>query len=87
MFIDSIIKSGITHGIALEIGPGPGYLGLEWLKKTNGTILRGVDISKEMIKIAEENAGEYRLQNRVKYVQSDDRSNHSAIFFSVGKCF
>ncbi len=27
-----IIKSGITKGIALEIGPGPGYLGLEWLK-------------------------------------------------------
>jgi ubiquinone/menaquinone biosynthesis C-methylase UbiE len=68
---NSIIKSGITHGIALEIGPGPGYLGLEWLKKTNGTILRGVDISQEMIKIAEENAGEYGLQNRVKYVQSD----------------
>lgn len=26
-----IIKSGITSGHALEIGPGPGYLGLEWL--------------------------------------------------------
>jgi len=27
-----IIKSGITKGLALEVGPGPGYLGLEWLK-------------------------------------------------------
>jgi len=27
-----IIKSGITKGCALEIGSGPGYLGLEWLK-------------------------------------------------------
>ena len=25
MVTNSIIKSGITHGIALEIGPGPGY--------------------------------------------------------------
>jgi len=24
-----IIKSGITKGLALEVGPGPGYLGLE----------------------------------------------------------
>ena len=32
-----IIKSGITKGLALEIGPGPGYLGLEWLKNTQGT--------------------------------------------------
>ena len=32
-----IKKSGITKGIALEIGPGPGYLGLEWLKNTQGT--------------------------------------------------
>ena len=27
-----ITKSGITRGLALEIGPGPGYLGLEWLR-------------------------------------------------------
>ena len=29
-----IIKSGIDSGTVLELGPGPGYLGLEWLKKT-----------------------------------------------------
>jgi ubiquinone/menaquinone biosynthesis C-methylase UbiE len=63
-----------AHGIALEIGSGPGYLGLEWLKQTNGTILRGVDIRQGMIKIAEENAGEYGLQNRVKYVHGDAQS-------------
>ena len=73
MFTDSIIKSGITQGKALEIGPGPGYLGLEWLKKTNDTILCGVDISQEMINIAEENAGEYGLLDRVKYVHGDAR--------------
>jgi hypothetical protein len=35
-----ITKSGITHGIALEIGPGPGYLGLEWLRNTQGNTKR-----------------------------------------------
>ena len=65
-----IIKSGITKGIALEIGPGPGYLGLEWLKNTQGTTLKGLDISADMISIAERNAEGYGLSDRVEYVHS-----------------
>ncbi len=65
-----ITKSGITHGLALEIGPGPGYLGLEWLKNTQGTILKGIDISADMIAVAERNAGAYGLEERVEYVRS-----------------
>jgi len=65
-----IIKSGITQGLALEIGPGPGYLGLEWLKQTDNTTLKGLDISPDMIKIAERNAAEYQLTERVEYVES-----------------
>jgi ubiquinone/menaquinone biosynthesis C-methylase UbiE len=71
METDHIITSGITHGLALEIGPGPGYLGLEWLKKTEGTMLLAVEISPEMAKIAETNAREYGLESRVKYVKGD----------------
>jgi len=29
-----ILNAGIVQGLALEVGPGPGYLGLEWLKNT-----------------------------------------------------
>jgi ubiquinone/menaquinone biosynthesis C-methylase UbiE len=65
-----IIKSGITHGLALEIGPGPGYLGLEWLKNTQGTTLRGLDISADMIAIAERNTRAYGLSDRVRYLHS-----------------
>lgn len=73
METDHIIRSGITKGLALEIGPGPGYLGLEWLKKTEGTILRGLDISPDMIKIAERNAKEYGYEDRVKYITGDSK--------------
>jgi ubiquinone/menaquinone biosynthesis C-methylase UbiE len=66
-----IIGSGITRGLALEIGPGPGYLGLEWLKKTADTRLKGLDISQDMVAIAERNAVEYGLQDRVEYIISD----------------
>lgn len=64
---DDLLKSGIASGCALEIGPGPGYLGLEWLKKTSGTTLKGLDISPDMIAVAGRNAGEYGLADRVEY--------------------
>lgn len=68
LYTDEVIKFGITAGKVLEIGPGPGYLGLEWLKRTEGTFLIGLDISPDMIKMAEKNAAEYGFLNvRAKY--------------------
>src|SRR5271157_4676980 len=67
---NAIIKSGIQTGHVLEIGPGPGYIGLEWLKSTNATHLTGLDISPDMIAIAERNANEYSLSDRVEYSQN-----------------
>ena len=69
----AIINAGITSGLALEIGPGPGYLGLEWLKNTEGTTLKGLDISEDMLAIAGRNAAEYGLTDRVEYVKGDAR--------------
>jgi len=68
---DNIIKHGILYGTALEIGPGPGYLGLEWLKKTNNTKLTGLEISEDMKKLAFKNAEKYGMENRVEYVIGD----------------
>ena len=66
-----ILKSGISGGHALELGPGPGYLGLEWLKNTEGALLKGLDISPDMIDIARRNASEYGLTERVEYTQGN----------------
>ena len=66
-----IIKEGIAGGHALEIGPGPGYLGLEWLKHVKEGKLTGLEISENMIRIAEKNAREYGLSGRVRYVQGN----------------
>lgn len=59
-----IIRSGIDYGLALEIGPGPGYLGLEWLKQTAGTQLKTLEISPAMIVVARQNAEAYELEHR-----------------------
>ena len=66
-----ILNAGIVQGLALEVGPGPGYLGLEWLKNTQETGLKGLEISPAMISIAERNAREYGLEPRVQYVKGD----------------
>lgn len=46
--VDSFLKAGITRGNVLEIGPGPGYVGLEWLKQAPDSTLTGCEISRDM---------------------------------------
>lgn len=71
---NAVIKSGIARGRALEIGPGPGYLGLEWLKKNEGTTLCGLEISPDMIRAAERNSVAYGLASRSWYLRGDASS-------------
>jgi ubiquinone/menaquinone biosynthesis C-methylase UbiE len=71
METDLILKVGIRQGLALEVGPGPGYLGLEWLKKTEDTHLKALEISPDMTKVAERNAQAYGLDDRVEYVKGN----------------
>ncbi|NMC83879.1 MAG: class I SAM-dependent methyltransferase [Anaerolineaceae bacterium] len=63
----AVLSSGITSGNVLEVGHGPGYLGLEWLKQTQNTSLTGLDISADMNTLAQRNAREYGLSNRTDY--------------------
>lgn len=69
--VPALVAAGIAGGDALEIGPGPGYLGLEWLKHTRGTSLTGLDISGEMVELARLNAAGYGLADRAKFVLGD----------------
>jgi len=63
----ALLKHGITCGQALEIGHGPEYLGLEWLKQTTDTHLVGLDISPDMQALAGRNAKAYGLTDRTEY--------------------
>lgn len=62
-----LVKNGLIQGSALEVGHGPGYVGLEWLKATSGTHLTGLDISPDMTRLAMKNAAEYGFSDRVEY--------------------
>lgn len=62
--VDSMIASGINGGDVLEVGPGPGYVGLELAKKISPTSLTGCEISPAMLEFAKKNAAEYNIPAR-----------------------
>ncbi len=72
MPVERVVRAA-AQGLALEVGPGPGYLGLEWLQRTNGTRLVGYDISPDMLAIAVSKAKEYGLDRRAEYRLGDVR--------------
>ena len=67
--VTEMISSGIHGGDILEIGPGPGYVGLELAKQVNPRTFTGCEISPAMIRIAEKNARDYGIAAR--YVQGN----------------
>ncbi|NLV27813.1 MAG: methyltransferase domain-containing protein [Methanomicrobiales archaeon] len=80
MPIEELVKFSQPGDNALEVGPGPGYLGLEWLKHTKDTNLTGLEISPAMIRMAEKNAKDYHLSDRATYREG----NALAMPFSDG---
>jgi ubiquinone/menaquinone biosynthesis C-methylase UbiE len=69
--VDGFIAAGIEKGTVLEIGPGPGLIGLEWLKKTHNEGLTALEISDAMICIAKKNAADYGFSDKVRYVKGN----------------
>ncbi|KUN04774.1 hypothetical protein AQI95_17940 [Streptomyces yokosukanensis] len=58
--VDDVARAEITSGKVLEVGCGPGYLGLEWIVRVAPTAtLVGIDISEAMVRRARANAQEY----------------------------
>jgi len=68
-----LIKAGINSGTALEVGPGPGYSGIDRLTKTSNTFLKGLDISADMVRVAQRNATEFHVDDRAAYFLGDAR--------------
>ncbi|MFJ9542596.1 class I SAM-dependent methyltransferase [Streptomyces sp. NPDC101225] len=84
--VDDILTARIDSGEVLELGCGPGYLGLEWLKQAQRSArLVGLDISPAMLRRASANAREYGVTGRCAYECGtvlalpfeDDRFDHA----------
>jgi ubiquinone/menaquinone biosynthesis C-methylase UbiE len=63
--------SEVQAGQALEIGPGPGFISLELAKLLPEMDVTGLDLSQTMVEMAEKNAREYGLSERVQFKKGD----------------
>lgn len=59
--INEMLAAGLGGGGLLELGPGPGYLGLELARRLGSRSLTGCEASPLMIQIARKNAAEYGM--------------------------
>lgn len=62
--VAGMIAHGIDGGDILELGPGPGYVGLELAKKLQPRSLTGCEISENMLRFAQKNAADYGIAAR-----------------------
>ena len=65
---DDLLRDGIRSGIVLEVGSGPGHLGLDWLLRSDTTRLVGLDLNPEMVAIAGNHAQKSGLAGRAEYL-------------------
>lgn len=63
-------QTGISQGKCLDLGTGPGYLGLEIARITSLEVWL-LDISAEMLKYAQQNIQDRQLGQRVHTVSAD----------------
>ena len=74
--VKPLMDFGIKSGTALDIGCGPGVVGLEWLRQSGADSLVGIDYDCEMLGLAETNRCRYCTkngvdQNKVKFERAD----------------
>lgn len=70
------VASRIVSGRVLDVGTGPGYLPIEIVKVTNEVEVVGIDVSKDMIRIAEKNAQRAGVEDRVRFEVVDAKQMH-----------
>lgn len=63
------VVNPVKNAKVLEIGPGPGWAGIFLLKERNDIFLDAVEASPDMIRVANNNARDEGVGDRVKYMQ------------------
>jgi ubiquinone/menaquinone biosynthesis C-methylase UbiE len=61
------IASSIAAGTMLDLGTGPGYLPVEIVKRQPAINIIGIDLSKKLIHMAQENAAKAGLSGQLRF--------------------
>ncbi len=69
--VAELVTAHTSQGLVLDVGTGPGYLPIEIAKRAPRITVVGIDSSKALVRIAQENAKNEGLSDRVRFVKCD----------------
>jgi ubiquinone/menaquinone biosynthesis C-methylase UbiE len=69
--VADLVTAHTSQGLVLDVGTGPGYLPIEMAKRAPQITVVGIDSSKALVRIAQENAEREGLSDRVRFVKCD----------------
>lgn len=70
------VAKKLSRGRILDVGTGPGYLPIEIARLIEGVEIVGIDVSKDMVRIARKSAWKEGLGSRVRF-EVEDANNMS----------
>ncbi len=65
--VDWAVEVGLTQGLILDVGIGPGYISRELAKRAEEVKIIGVELSSLMLNVAKKNIDEAGLSERVRF--------------------
>jgi ubiquinone/menaquinone biosynthesis C-methylase UbiE len=70
-FAESAVRMGTLTGKVLDVGTGPGRIAIRMAKLNPGFSIDAMDLSKNMLSLAERNAREQGVGDRVRFLLGD----------------
>jgi ubiquinone/menaquinone biosynthesis C-methylase UbiE len=70
-FAESAVRMGVTTGRVLDVGTGPGRIAIRIAKLNPVLSIDAIDLSKSMLSLAEQNAREQGIGDRIRFSLGD----------------
>jgi ubiquinone/menaquinone biosynthesis C-methylase UbiE len=70
-FAESAVQMGMANGKVLDVGTGPGRIAIRMAKLNPGFSIDAMDLSKNMLSLAERNAREQGVGDRIRFSLGD----------------
>jgi len=70
-FAESAVRMGVTTGKVLDVGTGPGRIAIRIAKLNPAFSIDAIDLSKSMLSLAEQNAREQGIGDRIRFSLGD----------------
>ena len=70
-FAESAVRMGTASGRVLDVGTGPGRIAIRMAKLNPGLSIDAMDLSKNMLSLAERNAREQGVGDRIRFSLGD----------------